>query len=179
VTCQRPVDTYRTQDHADDPPTPHISLHSPPNAHHRFSLGCVKPSHLPPIVDGATYDLVSVYDGASSRVRVSLNGIDLIDVAVPRGTGDWYMGVTAACGGLYQTVSQTGLSTAHASRQRSSNGRGIRSRFPRESLTYNGTAQDIVRLYITTVLHAMHHARLIYRFAKGIRKPLNNVLAFS
>ncbi|WWC60252.1 uncharacterized protein I303_102818 [Kwoniella dejecticola CBS 10117] len=55
------IDTYRTQDHADDPPTPHISLHSPLKAHHKHSLGCTKPGSIPFLSDGRVYELEVIY----------------------------------------------------------------------------------------------------------------------
>jgi peptide-N4-(N-acetyl-beta-glucosaminyl)asparagine amidase len=100
------VDTYRTQDHANDPPTPHVSVHSPPNAHHRHSLACAKPHQLPHLTDGENHELVLLYDARNKQLRVNIDGSGLLEAAIPSGDdSDWYMGVTAACGGLYQLVS--------------------------------------------------------------------------
>ncbi|WVW80091.1 hypothetical protein I302_102064 [Kwoniella bestiolae CBS 10118] len=119
------VDTYRTQDHASDPPTPHISLHSPPKAHHRYSLECTKPGSIPFLSDGREYELEVIFRSSSSstpdskvtrRVRGYLHTPDgevlqVIDVDLlaqsqeARGDGGeegWYLGISGACGGLWQ-----------------------------------------------------------------------------
>ena len=113
------VDTYRTQDFADDPPTPHISVHSPPDAHHRHSIVCTPPNSLPYLSDGNVYTLELLYDGSTRRLigylssesgqRAGGNEISLFDTSVPVGTGeDWYVGITGSCGGLWQRVSLGG-----------------------------------------------------------------------
>ncbi|WVQ94740.1 hypothetical protein IAU59_001820 [Kwoniella sp. CBS 9459] len=110
------VDTYRTQDHADDPPTPHISLQSPPKAHHRHSLACTRPGSIPHLSDGRVYELEVFYEGsdrpAKRRVRAYLGvpdegWIEVIDVDLHGSTTEvdaeeWFVGVSGACGGLWQ-----------------------------------------------------------------------------
>lgn len=46
-----------SRDHANDPPTPHISLHSPPLAHHSHSLCCTPPDSIPQLSDGVARKL--------------------------------------------------------------------------------------------------------------------------
>jgi peptide-N4-(N-acetyl-beta-glucosaminyl)asparagine amidase len=106
------VDTYRTQDHANDPPTPHISLHSPPHAHHRYSKACTPPDSIPYLSDGKVNTLEMYYLAKDRRVVVFLSAdagkvdLGLFEVVVPVGNGgEWYLGVTGACGGLWQKVS--------------------------------------------------------------------------
>ena len=110
------VDTYRTQDYADDPPTPHISVHSPPDAHHDHSIACTPPHSLPHLNDGRAHTLELVYEGHNRRLRGFLDFagdeegdeslMSLFDVTVPGSSdGDWYVGVTGSCGGLWQKVS--------------------------------------------------------------------------
>ncbi|WVF67140.1 hypothetical protein IAT40_001885 [Kwoniella sp. CBS 6097] len=109
------IDTYRTQDYADDPPTPHISLQSPPKSHHRHSLSCTKPGSIPHLSDGRVYELELFYEGSveqRKRVRAYLDvpnegSIEVVDVTLPptvTGSGDveWFVGVSGACGGLWQ-----------------------------------------------------------------------------
>ncbi len=109
------VDTYRTQDFADDPPTPHISVHSPPDAHHRHSIACTPPHSIPHFSNGRSYTLDLLYEGSSRRLRGFLlcpgegedveSEMSLFDVIIPVGEGeDWYIGVTGSCGGLWQKV---------------------------------------------------------------------------
>ena len=107
--CLLPVDTYRTQDHADDPSCPHISVHSPPNAHHRHSIACAE--SLPFLSDGKECTLELLFDGDKRLLRGYLHlpgeeELDLWEVEIPRGEGrDWYVGVTGSCGGLWQKAS--------------------------------------------------------------------------
>jgi peptide-N4-(N-acetyl-beta-glucosaminyl)asparagine amidase len=44
-------------DRCNDPPTPHISLHQPPNSHHNYSKACTAPHTIPDIADGQVYGL--------------------------------------------------------------------------------------------------------------------------
>lgn len=114
------VDTYRTQDYADDPPTPHISVHSPPEAHHRNSIGCTAPGTLPKLSNGKEHRLQILYRGEDRRVRGYLTilsegtvkdetDIEVFDVVVPLGDEQkpWFIGVTGSCGGLWQKVNWT------------------------------------------------------------------------
>ncbi|OCF34733.1 hypothetical protein I316_03777 [Kwoniella heveanensis BCC8398] len=109
------VDTYRTQDYADDPPTPHISLQSPPKAHHRHSIACTKAGSIPHLSNGRTYDLEVFYEGSSTEQRtvkayLGVPGegwIEVINVPLPASGNDiedheWFVGVSGACGGLWQ-----------------------------------------------------------------------------
>lgn len=107
------VDTYRAQDRTDDPPTPHISVHSPPNAHHRHSLSCTAAGDLPYLSDGAAYTLELLFNGSTRALAgyfrpqggpQSLE-IQVCNVKIPKPDGpaqDWYMGITGSCGGLWQ-----------------------------------------------------------------------------
>ncbi|KAK8861540.1 hypothetical protein IAR55_002362 [Kwoniella newhampshirensis] len=103
------IDTYRSQDKASDPPTPHISVHSPPDAHHRHSIACTSPNSIPFLSDGRVYDLEVLYYASSRRLRGFLGlpagqgELELFDVNVSEGEGkDWFVGVTGSCGGLWQ-----------------------------------------------------------------------------
>ena len=104
------VDTYRTQDYADDPPTPHISVHSPPHAHHKHSIVCTQKDAIPYLSNGKAYGLELLYNGETRKLHGYLHlpegeEIGLFDVQIPHGRGqDWYVGVTGACGGLWQKV---------------------------------------------------------------------------
>ncbi|KAL0252440.1 hypothetical protein I308_101832 [Cryptococcus tetragattii IND107] len=109
------VDTYRTQDYADDPPTPHISVHSPPDAHHRNSIGCTAPGTLPHLSNGKEHRLQILYRGEDRRVRGYLTippeanvkegtDIEVFDIDIPSANeqNPWFIGVTGSCGGLWQ-----------------------------------------------------------------------------
>nr|XP_031862971.1 uncharacterized protein CI109_001446 [Kwoniella shandongensis]KAA5530043.1 hypothetical protein CI109_001446 [Kwoniella shandongensis] len=107
------VDTYRSQDTASDPPTPHVSVHSPPNAHHSHSIGCTAANSIPFLSDGRIYDLELIYEGRGGSRRLqgylglpSDNGkeLELVDVKIPEGgaRNEWFVGVTGSCGGLWQ-----------------------------------------------------------------------------
>ncbi|WWC68682.1 uncharacterized protein I206_102616 [Kwoniella pini CBS 10737] len=111
------IDTYRTQDHADDPPTPHISLHSPLKAHHQYSLSCTKPGSIPFLSDGKAYNLEIFYQsleagGKERRVRGYLHTpdediLEVLDVRLPEradpdGNAEWFVGISGSCGGLWQ-----------------------------------------------------------------------------
>lgn len=156
------VDTYRSRDHADDPPTPHVSLHSPLRAHHGYSLACSKVGSVPVLCGSSVdfkatgegervegWELEVIYDANRRRVWAGLSrngndvglagpgsgkdGIDTaekveggvdsvleeeckrrglweVDLPLPSiagalGVSEWVIGVTASCGGLWQTVS--------------------------------------------------------------------------
>lgn len=113
------VDTYRSQDHADDPPAPHISVHSPPDAHHLNSIVCTKEGHIPYLSNGRIWTLELIFDGASrqltgwlkSKAEAKSGGkaddVSLWQATVPAGGdgGAWHVGVTGSCGGLWQKVS--------------------------------------------------------------------------
>jgi peptide-N4-(N-acetyl-beta-glucosaminyl)asparagine amidase len=68
--------------------------------------------------DGKVYTLELLYKGSTRRLRGFLTGageggrkdseMSLFDVVIPvGGGGDWYVGVTGSCGGLWQRVSLT------------------------------------------------------------------------
>lgn len=117
LRADRSVDTYRTQDHADDPPAPHISVHSPPHAHHRHSIACTSPGQVPFLSDGKVWSLEFIYEGSRRRLvgwlrsegagpEGKVDEVGLWDAIVSSGEGgDWYVGVTGSCGGLWQRVS--------------------------------------------------------------------------
>ncbi|KAK4684910.1 peptide-N4-(N-acetyl-beta-glucosaminyl)asparagine amidase, partial [Tremellales sp. Uapishka_1] len=107
------VDTYRSQDTADDPPVPHISVHCPPNAHHHYSIACTPKDSIPYLSDGKVYTLELLYDGSKRGLFVSLKDegegeeMRLFQVVVPprqrrREEAEWYIGITGSCGGLWQ-----------------------------------------------------------------------------
>lgn len=110
------VDTHRARDWADDPPVPHISVHSPPDAHHRHSIVCTPRDSLPWMSDGRVYTLELLYDGLSRTLRGYLispseeghDEIHLFETAIPPAkegeVGEWYVGVTGSCGGFWQRV---------------------------------------------------------------------------
>ncbi|WWC87829.1 uncharacterized protein L201_002721 [Kwoniella dendrophila CBS 6074] len=111
------IDTYRTQDYADDPPTPHISIHSPLKAHHKFSLEYTKPNSIPFLSNGKVFELEILseitHDG-EKRIRVYLitpdkDELQVIDTILPEpklsqntGNDHWWLGISGACGGLWQ-----------------------------------------------------------------------------
>lgn len=111
------IDTYRTQDFCDDPPTPHISVHtvgaSPNSAHHKHSLWCSPPGSMPPFNDGQVYSIkleisairsVSVWltDSISSS-REDWVCLTQDPIALPGLENFQYIGWTAATGGLHQS----------------------------------------------------------------------------
>lgn len=109
------VDTFCSYDHAEDPAVPHVSLHSPPRAHHRSSITCTKPGAVPVVNDGRAYTLQAVYDFSSRTVtsHLDISGeavkLGLWTAVVPPPSGSsgvpWFVGVTAATGGHWQKVS--------------------------------------------------------------------------
>ncbi|ORX33678.1 hypothetical protein BD324DRAFT_639140 [Kockovaella imperatae] len=115
------IDTYRTQDHADDPPTPHISVHSPPNAHHRHAIACM--DSLPNLSDGKIHSVQLLYNGETRLLRgyLKLDGEDevaLWEAIIPEAPNegkDWFVGITGSCGGLWQKqeVISWEMSTIH------------------------------------------------------------------
>ena len=112
----RSVDTFRSYDFAADPITPHISVHSPPHAHHRNSIVCTKPSTLPPLNDGKVYTLELVYQARDRSltgwIRVESEEMVLWRTTIPCGdkvesNRSWHVGVTGSTGGLWQKASET------------------------------------------------------------------------
>lgn len=112
------VDTFCSYDHAEDPAVPHISLHSPPKAHHQYSIACTRPGAMPLVNDGRVYTLEAIYDARSRSVSAFLKipgeGAKLglwkapVPPAVQGGQAmPRYVGVTAATGGLWQKVRGT------------------------------------------------------------------------
>lgn len=112
------IDTYRSQDRCDDPPTPHISINtrgrSPNEAHHRSSLWCTRPGSLPQLDDGHKYRLkvvvhemtwISLFltdsDDGTNFVQLTQGPVEiplLCDADAPL-----YFGWTASTGGLHQS----------------------------------------------------------------------------
>lgn len=107
---------------------PHISVHSPPNAHHRYSITCTRPGTLPTLNDGQVLTLKLLFDARTRRLwgwlvleddtelclwqttipnrDVNIDGPDG-DTAANTGEDErvWHVGITGATGGLYQTAS--------------------------------------------------------------------------
>ena len=110
------VDTYRSQDRCNDPPTPHISIHTRGlegnEAHHRSSLWCTKPGTLPDLADGREYRIKLEFTQDVRNLRIwftdTREGEDyeeLTDepVQLPECLGEQrYIGWTASTGGLHQ-----------------------------------------------------------------------------
>ncbi|KAK1927495.1 hypothetical protein DB88DRAFT_478214 [Papiliotrema laurentii] len=106
------VDTFQSYDFADDPPVPHVSVHSPPHAHHRYSIACSRAACLPPLSDGREHSLEVVYDGSRRKLQGWLKAAgdaeayDLWETEIPSpAQGDeayWHIGVTGSTGGLWQ-----------------------------------------------------------------------------
>lgn len=108
------IDTYRSQDRCDDPPTPHIAVLTRGadgnSAHHRHSIWCTQPGSLPDLDDGATYHLRVEIADADLRIFFTDAGlsdwVELTDQAIrlpsTLQTSPRYAGWTAATGGLHQ-----------------------------------------------------------------------------
>lgn len=110
------LDTYRSQDRCNDPPTPHISIHSRGHegndAHHRSSLWCTSPGALPDLADGRTYRLRLVFSGGYRSLQIwftdSAAGEDFEEltggpVQLPDYLSEQkFIGWTASTGGLHQ-----------------------------------------------------------------------------
>lgn len=111
------IDTYRSVDRCDDPPTPHISIHAAGgqavSAHHRFSLWCSKPGAIPNVDDGRQYTLRLELSCSRKALRIFFNDstagdfVELTDqpviIASMPETGYEFFGWTAATGGLHQS----------------------------------------------------------------------------
>jgi peptide-N4-(N-acetyl-beta-glucosaminyl)asparagine amidase len=114
----------QSQDSCADPPTPHISLHSPPNPHHRFSLACTQQDSIPDITDASWRTLKIQYDSSDSSVVAWLSDDEdstvtsrttpnaafvlLWQAKLPTSSGrtlSYRLGITAATGGFAQAVS--------------------------------------------------------------------------
>ena len=110
------IDTYESSDRCDDPPTPHISVHTAGTdavtAHHRHSLWCTKPGTLPDLDDGGEYSIRLEVSQSQKYLRIFFNDnlendfVELttepIDIGSTLGFGDKCLGWTAATGGLHQ-----------------------------------------------------------------------------
>lgn len=111
------LDTYRSVDRCDDPPTPHVSVHTAGSgavsAHHQNSLWCSKPGTLPALDDGRPYTVRIEVSLPRQELRIFLNDRterDFVEVTngplrlltVPEG-GYKCFGWTAATGGLHQS----------------------------------------------------------------------------
>lgn len=110
-----------SEDRTRDPPTPHISLHSPPDPHHRHSLSHAPPSALPALTDGRPYTLrihsvpgrvdVRLREGDGAGVEAlndagAWTGVcasDRVPVLADRNSQAW-LGVNASCGGFFEQV---------------------------------------------------------------------------
>lgn len=111
------VDTYRSVDRCDDPPTPHISVHTAASqavsAHHRFSLWCSKSGSIPNVDNGQQYTLRIELSHISNELRIFFNDstegdfVELTDQPVIISSmpeqGYKVFGWTAATGGLHQS----------------------------------------------------------------------------
>jgi hypothetical protein len=123
--------TFFSVDRTADPDTPHISLHSPPDPHHRHSIACtLSPTSLPPLTDGRPYALRIQFDGQEKNVHVWLSdrpATESPDEEAKDDIRDWellfggaialpleassgeedkemWLGVSAACGGIAEIV---------------------------------------------------------------------------
>lgn len=111
------LDTYRSVDRCDDPPTPHISIHTgrsrEVSAHHKASLWCSKQGAIPNIDDGRQYRLRAELSQNRKELRIFLDDsadghfVELTDQPVKLSslpdTGYRFVGWTAATGGLHQS----------------------------------------------------------------------------
>lgn len=111
------LDTYRSSDRCDDPPTPHISVHTAGqgavSAHHRYSLWGTKPGTLPDLDDGRAYSIRLEVSISRKQLRIFFNDnqdndfIELTSepITIPSvfaNNAAKYIGWTAATGGLHQ-----------------------------------------------------------------------------
>lgn len=111
------IDTYRSVDRCEDPPTPHISVHTAGpqlvSAHHKHSIWCSKPSTLPELDDGRPYMLRLEVSHTLGELRLFFNDssegefVELTDEPVSisdifHGGSPACLGWTAATGGLHQ-----------------------------------------------------------------------------
>ena len=115
------IDTYRSEDRCNDPPTPHISVHSRGlegnDAHHRSSLWCTRPGALPDFGDGRTYRLRLEFTQEARQLRIwftdsedDFEELTTEAVHLPDCLGSQrYMGWTASTGGLHQAHSIIGF----------------------------------------------------------------------
>lgn len=97
------IDTYRSSDRCDDPPTPHISIQRDGDAHHRSSSWCS--DQLPKLDDGKSYWCrVEVDGGKRMRVFFSDKQEDWVELTSEGVvvTGGNCLGWTASTGGLHQ-----------------------------------------------------------------------------
>lgn len=97
------IDTYRSADRCDDPPTPHISVQRDGDAHHRSSSWCS--NLLPKLDDGKAYWCRAEID-CDKRMRIFFSDeqedwVELTSGVVVVATGDC-IGWTASTGGLHQ-----------------------------------------------------------------------------
>ena len=109
------VDTFCSYDFAADPAVPHISVHSPPDAHHKVSVACTKAGSIPPMNDGREYTLDLLFDGRDRKLWGSLivpaesRTLTLWETTIPSPKASeagkaWWIGMTGSCGGLWQKV---------------------------------------------------------------------------
>lgn len=111
------VDITCRVDRCNDPPTPHISLHSPPKSHHRHCIAVTPPFSLPDLSDGETRALRIAINTESETVQAELiipgemeEVLPLWEAKLPgsgkmAGSSKRLLGLTASTGGIAQAVS--------------------------------------------------------------------------
>lgn len=111
------VDITHRVDRCNDPPTPHISLHSPPKSHHRYCIAVTPPFSLPDLSDGETRTLRIAINTESETVQAELiipgemeEVLPLWEAKLPgsgkmAGSSKRLLGLTASTGGIAQAVS--------------------------------------------------------------------------
>lgn len=115
-----------SQDSCADPPTPHISLHCPPNPHHRYAVACTAVDCIPDVSDSSWRTITIQYEANTRTIttwltiddditkssknhimdKVLLWQATLPSSVQPASNGIAYrLGLTAATGGFAQAVS--------------------------------------------------------------------------
>ncbi|KAI9346556.1 hypothetical protein BDR26DRAFT_855751 [Obelidium mucronatum] len=112
-------DMYASRDSCNDPDGNHVSIQTcgsqPNSAHHRHSRGCS--SRVPSLAEGKLLAVRVVWNLAENNLDVFMNddvsggqvfelvvrgNVELANVLKGGGTSDWFVGFTAATGGLSQ-----------------------------------------------------------------------------
>jgi peptide-N4-(N-acetyl-beta-glucosaminyl)asparagine amidase len=106
-------------DRCNDPPAPHISLHSPPKSHHRYCVAVTPPQTLPDVSDGLERTLRIFANAQTGTIQAVLlfteagkdEVVPLWEAKLPAGatsieSSTRLLGLTAATGGIAQAVSR-------------------------------------------------------------------------